>query len=194
MSTILTLGSLLFVISSIYFLINPKKGLNSAFFVSFITLVSYLIMLEGRFVTNNSYWTRWVFYGISCSLLAYEISKKVGLDLTKQISNIILTVIVMFTGALSSVSTGQFKWYFFVISSVAFIKFLLEIFNTKSKALRQLSPYIFFGWCVFPIIFLISNEGLGFLSFEIAAAIYLLLDFGTKIVFYIQQSRSEIKA
>lgn len=194
MSSILLAGTILFIISSLYFLINPKKGLNSAFFVSFVTLISYLIMLEGRFVTDNSHWTRWAFYGISCGLLSYEISKRVGLDLTKQVSNIILTVIVMFTGALASVSTTQFKWYFFAVSCFAFAKLLLDIFNTKSKELAQLSPYMIFGWCAFPIVFLLSNEGVDVLNFEIAAGIYLLLDFLTKIVFYIHSSRSEVKS
>jgi len=187
MSTILTLGIILFAISSIYFIIKPKEGFNSAFLVSFITLTSYLIMIEGNFVTNDLYWTRWIGYGISCSLLVYEISKKVGLDVSKQISNIFLTVIVMFTGALSSVSVNEYKWAFFAISSIAFGKLLYEIYNTKSKNLAALTPYILFGWCVFPIVFLFSNEGLNLITVETSAIIYLFLDLFTKIIFYIQQ-------
>lgn len=191
MSTILTLGIILFSISSVYFILKPKLGFNSAFLVSFITLTSYLIMLEGNFVTNGLYWTRWIGYAISCSLLVYEISKKVGLDVPKQISNIFLTVIVMVTGALSSVSVDQFKWYFFAVSSFAFVKLLVEIYNTKSKNLTSLSPFIIFGWCVFPVVFLFSNEGLNLISVEVGAIIYLLLDFFTKIVFYIQQKMNK---
>lgn len=187
MSAILTSGIILFTISSIYFIFKPKSGFNSAFFVSFITLISYLIMLEGSFVTNNLYWTRWIGYGISCSLLVYEISKRVGLDIYKQISNIFLTVIVMFTGAFSSVSVNEYKWAFFAISSIAFAKLLYQIYNTKSKNLGSLTPYILFGWCVFPVVFLFSNEGLNLISLEISAAIYLFLDLFTKIIFYLRK-------
>lgn len=187
MSTILTLGIFLFTISSIYFILKPKTGFNSAFLVSFITLISYLIMLEGSFVTNNLYWTRWIGYGISCSLLVYEISKRVGLDINKQISNIFLTVIVMFTGALSSVSLNEYKWAFFAISSFAFGKLLYEIYSSKSKNLPLLNPYILFGWCVFPVVFLLSNEGLNLITVETSAIIYLVLDLFTKIVFYLSK-------
>jgi bacteriorhodopsin len=191
MSAILTSGIILFAISSIYFILKPKTGFNSAFLVSFITLTSYLIMLEGNYVTNNLYWTRWIGYGISCSLLVYEISKKVGLDISKQISNIFLTAIVMFTGALSSVSVNEFKWSFFAISSFAFGKLLYEIYNSKSKNLSSLNPYILFGWCVFPVVFLFSNEGLNLINVETSAIIYLFLDFFTKIIFYIQQKMNK---
>ena len=88
MNFLLALGSLIFLISSVYFLFFFKKKLNSAFFVSFITLISYLVMLEGSFITSGLLWTRWIGYAFSCSLLIYVISKKLNLPYSKQISNI----------------------------------------------------------------------------------------------------------
>ena len=200
MSTILTLGIIVFILSSIYFTIKPKKGFNSAFLVSFVTLISYIIMLQGNFVSNDLYWTRWLMYGVSCPLLAFEISKRVGLDLSKRIFNVFLTAIVMITGVLSSISLGGYKATFFALSTVVFVKLMLGIYQTKSKELATLSPYIIFGWCVFPLVFMFSNEGLIDVSFaanqitinlipvQVAAGIYLILDIFTKIVFYIHHN------
>ena len=191
MSTILSLGIITFIISSIYFIIKPKSGFNSAFLVSFITLISYIVMLQGNFVTNDLYWTRWLVYGISCPLLCFEISKRLGLDLTKTIFNVFLTFVVMVTGALSSFSVGNFKLAFFALSTIAFAKLISDFYNTKSKELSTISPYIIVGWCVFPIVFTFSNEGVvQLLSAQNAAIVYLGLDIFTKIIFYIQHSKS----
>jgi len=186
MNFLLALGSLIFLISSVYFLFFFKKKLNSAFFVSFITLISYLVMLEGSFITSGLLWTRWIGYAFSCSLLIYVISKKLNLPYSKQISNIFLNIIVMITGTFASINSNEYKWYFFIISTLAYSKLIHEIFNSKSKKLKNISNYIIYGWSVFPLVFLISNEGLNFIIVEVSVFIYLILDFFTKIVFYIK--------
>ena len=186
MNFLLALGSLIFLISSVYFLFFFKKKLNSAFFVSFITLISYLVMLEGSFITSGLSWTRWIGYAFSCSLLIYVISKKLNLPYSKQISNIFLNIIVMITGTFASINSNEYKWYFFIISTLAYSKLIHEIFNSKSKKLKNISNYIIYGWSVFPLVFLISNEGLNFIIVEVSVFIYLILDFFTKIVFYIK--------
>jgi len=192
MSLILTLGIILFSISSIYFLIKPKPGFNSPFLVSITTLVSYILMLEGSLLIGNSdtglYWTRWAFYGLSCPLLIYEISNQLGLNIKQNINNIFLTALVMITGVLSSVSDGEFKLAFFVISCVVFAKILYSVFTSKSKELSRIAPYMIFGWSVFPVIFLLSYEGYNLIENSAAAAIYIALDLFTKIIFYIHHS------
>jgi bacteriorhodopsin len=188
MSTILLLGIVTFVLSSIYFTIKPKQVFNSAFLVSFITLISYIVMLQGKFSVNDIYWTRWIGYGISCPLLAFEISKRVGLDLNHKIFNVFLTAIVMVTGALASNSIGDYKIAFFGLSCIAFAKLMWSFYQTKSESLKTLTPYII-GWCVFPIVFIFTNEGVNnLISVQNAAAIYLILDIITKIVFYIHHN------
>jgi bacteriorhodopsin len=189
MSNILISGLIIFSISSFYFLIKPKENFNSSFLVSFITLISYLIMLQGNFVTNDLYWTRWLFYGISCPLLAFEISKRLGLETPKTVYNLFLTIITMITGAFASISTGNYKLSFFLISSVAFLLLVTEYFKTRSETLKSIMPYIIFGWSVFPIVFMFSNEGIvNLISLEISAIVYLALDIFTKIVFYIHHN------
>jgi bacteriorhodopsin len=190
MSLLLSFGIFTFALSSLYFTIKPKEGFNSAFLVSFITLISYIIMYDGSFVFNGGNWTRWAFYGLSCGLLSYEISKNVGLDLGKRIYAIFLTVITMFTGALSSYMLNtSTKLTFFVISSIAFVLLLNGFFKTKSPSLKTITPYIFLGWCIFPIVFLLSNESLGLINSELSTSIYIVLDIFTKIIFYIHQNR-----
>jgi bacteriorhodopsin len=188
MSTVLLLGIITFVLSSIYFAIKPKQGFNSAFLVSFITLISYIVMLQGKFSVNDIYWTRWIGYGISCPLLAFEISKRVGLDLNNKIFNVFLTAIVMITGALASTSAGDYKVTFFVLSCIAFAKLMRSFYQTKSDALKTLTPYII-GWFIFPLVFIFTNEGLNnLITVQNAAAIYLALDIFTKVVFYVHHN------
>ena len=194
MSLALTLGIILFSLSSIYFLINPKPGFNSPFLVSITTLVSYILMMEGTFLIGNTdtglYWTRWLFYGISCPLLIYEISSQLGLNIKQIFSNIFLTVMVMVTGVLSSITSDNFKLAFFAISCIVFAKILYSVFTSKSDELKRIAPYMIFGWSIFPIVFLFSSEGYGLIQNTVAAYLYILLDLFTKIIFYLHYSVS----
>ena len=190
MSLILILGIVVFSIASIYFTLKPKKEFNSAFIVSFVTLISYIIMLQGNFAANDLYWTRWLFYGISCPLLCYEISKKIELPTPKTIFNLFLTFITMITGSLASISLGGYKLAFFGLSCFAFASLVFNFYKTKSRKLMTITPYIAFGWLIFPIVFIFSNEGIfNIIPLPLAAAIYLGLDIFTKIIFYIHHSQ-----
>lgn len=188
MNTILILGIITFAISSIYFTLKPKKEFNSAFIVSLVTLISYIVMLQGNFVSNDLYWTRWLVYGISCPLLCFEICKKLKIDTQKTTFNLFLTFITMITGALASASAEGFKMAFLGISCLTFANLLTNFYKTKEVALKTLAPYITFGWLVFPVVFVFSNEGLfNLIPLQVAGLIYLGLDIFTKIVFYIRQ-------
>jgi len=149
-------------------------------------------MLEGKFLIGNGdtglYWTRWLFYGVSCPLLIYEISKQLGLKTKETFANIFLTALVMITGVLSSITVGNFKLAFFAISCVVFGKVLYSVFTSKSDQLARIVPYMLFGWSVFPIVFILSFEGYGLIENPLAAGIYLALDLFTKIIFYIHYS------
>ena len=192
MTTILLAGILIFACSSLYFWLTSKKEFNSAFLVSFITLISYIIMYEGRFLIGDSdtglYWTRWVFYGLSCALLTHDISKQLNIAKGIQWLAVALTPIVMFTGALASVYSGTYKWIWFVISSVAFLAIAKIYYSTKSAELPRISIYFLFGWSVFPLVFLLSPEGLNIITNPFAGIAYLVLDLFTKIIFYTQNS------
>jgi len=49
---------------------------------------------------------------------------------------------------------------------------------------KSISPFLWLGWSVFPIVFFLSPEGYGIIGVGISMIIYLILDIYTKIMFY----------
>lgn len=195
LNIVFIVGMVLFTISSayFYFLGRGKKSLNSAFLVSFLTLISYLVMWQGKLtVTTQSgepiFWSRWLFYGASCTLLITEIAKLIGTRGEKLVELLYLTVIVMFTGFLAAWHLSAIRWIYFVISSVAYILLVIQVLPVKLKKVQWVTPYILFGWTVFPIVFILEPSGLGLIGAGLANLIYLALDIYTKIIFNIQLS------
>jgi sensory rhodopsin len=193
LNIVFIVGMLVFAASSAYFWVagRGKQGLNSAFLVSFVTLVSYVLMWQGKLTVSTQagepiYWSRWLFYAPSCALLMYEIALLKGIRGAKLVEMIYLTVIVMFTGFLAARDLSAARWIHFVISSVAYVLLLSRILAVKAKEARWVNPYILFGWTVFPIVFFIAPTGLGLLGAAAANLLYLALDIYTKIVFSVQ--------
>jgi sensory rhodopsin len=193
---VFTIGIILFSISSVFFFVlsPPKNGLRSAFIISFITLISYVLMWQGTLtVTTNSgepiFWSRWLFYGASCTLLMFEISQLKGIAGNKLLELLFLTMIVMITGFLAARDITSVRWIHFFVSSVAYILLIVQILGVKGKEARWVNPYIIFGWTVFPIVFFFAPTGLGLIGSAVANLLYLLLDIYTKIIFNIQLNR-----
>jgi sensory rhodopsin len=187
-------GFSIFSLSSIYFFF-AKKGsdrLNTAFLVSFVTAISYALMWSGSFVAQSAngepiYWTRWLFYAISCSLLMLEIARVKGITSSGKIAELIfLNVIVMGTGTLSAVSSGFSKWIFFTLSSIAYIIQISSVLKITEEKSNWVNTYIYLGWTGFPVVFLLAPTGIGLLTAVIAMGLYLLLDVYTKIIFNLQ--------
>jgi sensory rhodopsin len=190
-------GILIFAISSLYFYFSAhgKNGLNSAFLVSFITLISYVLMWHGdaTIVTGAGepiYWTRWLFYGASCSLLMYEIAQLKEIEGGLLVQILYLTAIVMFTGFLAARDLTGMRWVQFVISSVAYAMLISKVLSVKTPASEWVSNYVYFGWTVFPIVFLLAPTGVGLIGSALANLLYLVLDLYTKIIFNTQLSRA----
>jgi sensory rhodopsin len=194
---VLLIGLLIFAVSSAYFYFTGKNkdGLNSAFLVSFITLISYVLMWQGNLTVVTAagqpiLWTRWLFYGLSCTLLMYEIAQLKQIRGERLVQLLYLTAIVMFAGLLAARDLTAVKWIHFVISSVAYILLVSKVLSVQTAGSQWVRNYIFFGWTVFPIVFLLAPTGLGLIGAAVANLLYLLLDIYTKIVFNIQLSRS----
>lgn len=189
---IFIVGFVVFSISSAYFYFSQKKegGLNTAFLVSFVTLASYALMWQGNFVAESAagqriYWTRWLFYAISCSLLMLEIARVKGITATGKVAELIfLNVIVMGTGTLAAISSGLGRWIFFILSSIAYIIQISRVL--KGIKAKWVNLYIFLGWTGFPIVFLLAPTGFALFGSAIAMGLYLLLDIYTKIIFNLQ--------
>jgi sensory rhodopsin len=197
LNVVFVAGLLIFAISSIYFYVagQKKRGLNAAFLVSLITLVSYVLMWQGNLtvITQGGqpiYWTRWLFYALSCTLLMVEIAQLKGIRGGGLAQILYLTAIVMLTGVLAARDLTAVRWAHFVISSIAYVLLVTQVLSVETPASRWVRNYIFFGWTVFPIVFLLAPTGLGLIGAGIANLLYLLLDIYTKIVFNIQLHRS----
>lgn len=196
METVLLAGIVLFSLSALYFLITHKVSFNTAFLVSLVTIASYLVMYEGTFIILEStsseavYYTRWLFYALSCSLLMYEIGRSLKLKKGDIATLIYLIVVVMITGALSAVYEGSAMLAMFVVSSVAYAALLYRLFIVKSKNKSFVLKYVLTGWTAFPVVFLFAPEGYALITASTAAALYLVLDFFTKIIFYIEGDKA----
>ena len=195
LSIVFIVGMVLFAISSAFFYIlgRGKKGLNSAFLVSFLTLVSYVLIWQGKLTVTTQagepiFWSRWLFYGATCTLLIAEIAKLNGIKGEKLVELLYLTVIVMFTGFLAARDLTSIRWIHFVISSVAYVLLVMRVLPVNVKETQWVTPYILFGWTVFPIVFFLAPTGLGVIGAALANLLYLALDIYTKIVFNIQLS------
>jgi len=191
-------GLVIFAASSLYFYATAKNknGFNTAFLVSFITLISYVLMWQGNFTVTTQagepiYWTRWLFYGLSCTLLMYEIAQLKGMQGQRLAQLLYLTAIVMFTGFLAARDLSVVRWVHFAISSVAYVLLVSNILSVSTAASGWVNSYIFFGWTVFPIVFALAPTGLGLIGAALANLAYLLLDVYTKILFNVQLERAK---
>jgi len=190
-------GLVVFALSSTYFYFagKDKNSLNSAFLVSFVTLISYVLMWQGKVTVVTEagqpiFWTRWLFYVLSCTLLMVEIAQLKGIQGGGLVQLLYLTAIVMFTGYLAARDLTAVKWVHFAISCVAYALLVIKILSAKATASQWVNSYVFFGWTVFPIVFLLAPTGLGLIGADVANLLYLVLDVYTKIIFNIQLART----
>jgi bacteriorhodopsin len=193
--TIIWIGIIIFSISSLYFAVSRKKNnvLNSAFLVSLITIVSHIVFLDGQFTGMSIngdvlYYTRWIGYILSCTLLSYAMAQKLGITGSRKIDLLYMMGMTMITGALASVTSGTIMLLFFIVGGVTFIR-AINILRSGDKAVfKSISPFLWLGWSVFPVVFLLSPEGYGIIGVGISMIVYLVLDVYTKIMFYFNKA------
>lgn len=184
-------GALLFALASLYFLTAGKKKpeFDTEFFISFITTTSYVLMTTGiaTITAPNGetiYWSRWLFYMIACSMLMYDTAKALKIPDAEYPWMVLLTWMTMFNGFLAAYITSTTRWYFYLLSSFAFIGLLYKVLNgEENPGFKSLKPFVLVGWSLFPVVFLLAPTGIGILNSYTAQAGYLILDFATKIVF-----------
>jgi len=188
---ILLSGLLLMIFFTFLFFYLRYKNykFDLAFLVAAITSFSYLLMFQGSFVTEfyePIYYTRWIFYAASCSLLLVSIVNYLKIHKEKLMLLAPINVLVMLTGAMAAITTDNYRWAYFLLSSLFYIFLLLLLFENyqNNKKYKKILMYIFFGWNVFPVVFLMAPEGFGLICSFTATVLYLILDLFTKIVFY----------
>jgi sensory rhodopsin len=194
-------GMSVFFVSGIYFYFLNKKAFNSALLICLITLVSYILMWQGSIKTISLagepiFWSRWLFYIGSCTLLMFEISRSKKMKVLDTIELMILTAIVMFTGFLAAWNITDVKWVYFAVSSIAYILLLIKILSARTEGSGWINFYIYFGWTLFPVVFILAPTGIGLIGPGLSSLLYLILDIFTKIVFSMQliyKKRKEIQ-
>lgn len=193
LNAVFVIGIVVFALSSVYFYFTGtrKVGLNSAFLVSFVTLISYVLLWQREVTVTSAagqliFPTRWLFYGVSCTLLMYEIARLKKLGGGELVQILYLTAIVMLTGFLAAHEVTAVRWIHFVISSVAYLLLVVKILSVRTAESGWVSSYIYFGWTVFPIVFFFAPTGFGLIGAGVANLLYLLLDLFTKIIFNVQ--------
>ncbi len=192
------IGAAIFLVSTIGFLINKQKVFDrflgtSDVFVSFITTISYAVMALAIATTSSPYggiiyWSRWLFYIASCSILTLNIAVIFGKkDIVDLFEISMLTSLVMFCGFLASYIVGLEKWLFFGLSSGAYVGLLLTLFRNseyRKNALRKLIfSWVVIFWSLFPVVWILAPTGFGLISTFVESLSYLILDVITKIIF-----------
>lgn len=192
------IGALIFLISTISFLINKQKVYDkflgaSDVFVSFITTISYVVMALAIATTSSPYggeiyWSRWLFYIASCSILTLNIAVIFGKkDIVDLFEISMLTSLVMFCGFLASYIVGFEKWLFFGLSSGAYVGLLFVLFRNseyRQNAFRRLIfLWVVIFWSIFPVVWILAPTGFGLISTFFESVSYLILDVITKIIF-----------
>lgn len=159
--------------------------------VAFVTTISYVIMALGIAVVTSGfgepiYWSRWLFYMASCSLLTVSVA--VLLRHTQQVILLkvpILTMLVMFCGFLAAFITGVERWWFFAFSSIAYLALLITMFRgvPREGMNSQLMWFIIIFWSLFPVVFILAPTGFGVITTFLASIFYAALDVITKIIY-----------
>ena len=159
--------------------------------VAFITTISYVVMALGFLVVNSGigepvYWSRWLFYMASCSLLTISVAMVLRQAESVTLAKIpILTMLVMFCGFLAAFITSIERWWFFAFSSIAYVALLITLFKgiPRGGMNSQLMWFIIIFWSLFPLVFILAPTGFGLISTFTAVILYAALDVITKIIY-----------
>lgn len=200
---VLLISIIIFSGSSVLFLYltatAKKPAYSYALIVSIINLLSSMIMFDGQWLAMTDmgeplFYTRWLGYIASCTLLMYTIGKAVRLDHKYYIRLMYLTGITMLTGALASVATGGLMIGYFVVGAITYALMIMIVQGKAESGLGWIKKYIYYGWTAFPLVFLLSPEGFGIIGVTWATAAYLGLDIFTKILFYLELVKKQALA
>jgi sensory rhodopsin len=191
------IGTAVFGIATVMFrLLRPRRAreeflFGSHVFVSFITTVTYVTMALalGTVIAANGepiYWTRWLFYIGSCSILTLDVALIAGKTSAEKAEIGLFTGLVMFCGFLASILIGPERWWFFGLSSAAYIGLLYTLFAGLSRAKPGTNMIVWFVlvfWSLFPVVWVLAPTGFGLIGPFVVAILYGLLDIITKIIF-----------
>ncbi len=143
----------------------------------------------GTAVAENGqpiYWTRWLFYIASCSILTLDIAFIAQKPASKKVEVALFTGLTMFCGFLASMIVTADRWWFFALSSAAYISMLYTLFRRLGDARVNVAFIMWFvmvTWSLFPVVWVLAPTGLGVFTTLVEAILYFVLDCTTKIAF-----------
>ena len=196
-SMIFWIGAIIFALSSLMFAFMENRNrhnqdmFSSHLFVSFFTAISYSVMALALATVPAGngepvYWTRWLFYIGSCSILTLDIAAIAKKSNIKKAEVAVFTALTMFCGFLASVVITADRWWFFGLSTAAYVGMLYVLFKSSNKGSSNISSIMWFvllTWSLFPVVWILASTGFGIVAVDIEAILYLALDLVTKIGF-----------
>jgi sensory rhodopsin len=196
-SIVFWIGAIIFAVSSLMFTVWENRNIfrknvfSSHIFVSFFTTISYFVMalaLATVPAENGQpvYWTRWLFYIGSCSILTLDIATVAEKPNVKKAEVAVFTALTMFCGFLASIISSVDRWWFFGLSTAAYIGMLYTLFKRTHENETNISSiawFVLLTWSLFPVVWVLAPTGFGIIAVDIEAILYLALDFVTKIGF-----------
>jgi len=192
MNTILISATIIFGLSSLFFFFKREKfGSDLPWLVSFITVLSYLVMImltQTSIDPAGSLWTRWIGYAMSCTLLTISMTELFAITGKQKLTALVSTPLIMLTGVLAAIATTPVLMMIFILLGMIPFISLITIFQKASTPRNKfIFNYLYFGWMAFPVIFILSPETFSIMpSLSIILVAYLIADVCTKIIFYIQ--------
>jgi len=164
---------------------------SSHVFVSYLTTISYFVMALALATVpaengQSIYWTRWLFYIGSCSILTLDIATTAKKPNSRKAEVIVFTALTMFCGFLASIIITVDRWWFFGLSTAAYIGTLYTLFKPSNEGSYNISSIMWFvllTWSLFPVVWVLAPTGFGIIAIDIEAILYLALDLVTKIGF-----------
>jgi len=195
-SIVFWIGSVIFALASLVFAVLENRRnvremvFRSHIFVSFITTISYVVMALALAtgVANGQpiYWTRWLFYIANCRILTLDIAFIAKIPDARKVEVAVFTGLTMFCGFLATIIVSVDRWWFFGLSSAAYVGMLYTLFKRydgSSKSISSIMWFVVITWSLFPLIWVLAPTGIGIFAADIEAILYLALDFITKIAF-----------
>lgn len=182
-------------LSTLYFFVkrDAAKYNRSAFAVTATTTIASLVLYAGVIWVGDLSPFRWLFYIVSCSILMVTIMKVLSVKKENHIPVLVLNGLVMFTGSFASFMRAyqEAMLVFFLVGGLFFVLQLILLAENKAKksVSKMVWMYVLAGWCVFPIVFLLSPEAVYIINASVAAVLYLVLDLFTKVGFYMHLSK-----
>ena len=203
-----TIGMMLGMVPLYFALVANKSEYDegdylSHFFVPLTAFTLYLAMALGAAHTLTSvgrvyYYGRYIDWSITTPLLLYSLVaaglKGTGVKRTGLILGLVgADVYMIATGFLAGLTDNpHIKWSFYLCSCIAFVAIYGLLFGPFKKLATagpngadymKKATALFGLWALYPVVFLLGQEGLRSLSPVFDAVTYTILDLVTKIAY-----------